>query len=136
MNNFTKNQIENMPAGREMDKIIAEEIMGLKLWYGDPTGFNIPENIDYWRTDTRDSDDELCFRCPFYSTDISATWKVVEQINKKLSVRLVSYYQSDCLANMWDVRDFDKSFMARGDTCPLALCRAALLATLINLDKH
>jgi hypothetical protein len=117
---MTREEILNIPAGREMDKLIAERITKLK---GIKWSSYCPIDWIYhhagglgWSV------------IPFYSTNISAAWQVVEKLNEKWSVRVISYYQSDCLANIWDVKNFDKSYMARADTVPLALCRAALLA--------
>lgn len=126
MDVLTHSEILNMPAGREMDKLIAEEIMGLELWYGDPTGFDIPENIDYWRTDTRDSDDELCFRCPYYSTKIYSALEITHKFDyieiKRLGSRCSVYLENGS----------DISGLEQCDDMALAICRAALMT--LNIE--
>jgi hypothetical protein len=122
----------NMLAGKDLDILIAEKVMGLcahdwQLIPSDDDGVHRvckKCHLEFWG-----------LRPPLYgvhygsySTDISAAWEVVEKMNEKWSVRAVSYYQSDCVANIWDVTNFDKEYHARADTVPLAICRAALLA--------
>ncbi len=48
----------------------------IELWYGDPTGFEYEGNMDWWRSDQKDADDEYFLICPRYSTDIAAAWEV------------------------------------------------------------
>jgi len=119
MNILTREEIKNMPAGREMDVLVGKNVMHLDLWYGDPTGFDIPENVDYWRTDTRDSDDELCLRCPYYSTNIARAWEVVERFTDVEIEKAGLNY--GCLIGVE---------LVIAITVPLAICRAALLVTL------
>jgi len=119
MNILTREEIIHMPAGREMDILVGKNIMHLDLWYGDPTGFDIPENIDYWRTDIRDSDDELCLRCPHYSKNIARAWEVVEKFTDVEIEKAGLNY--GCLIGVE---------MVIAVAAPLAICRAALLVTL------
>ncbi len=140
---MTRDEILNMPAGREMDTLMAEKVMGLKLWHGDPAGFDFAENIDYWRADVRNSDDELCLRCPRYSTDIVAAWLVVEKfgfsiikVDEGWMVGIFDGYCDDsnnggCVdgyvgGDAWST--YRKIGLA--PAAPLAICRASLIAVL------
>jgi hypothetical protein len=137
MDILTEEYVKNMPASREMDKLIAERIMGLELWYGDPTGFDIPENIDYWRTDTKDWNDELYLRCPFYSDDIARAWEVLEKFYNNYSI-ILNYDDPLTIESMkWYCELYAKGkpfvdYEVYSPTAPLAICRVALLVTLIT----
>ena len=65
-----------MQAGRELDALVAEKVMGLNIRY--PTDGNVPREPFYWAKD--DDGYEEPFACPHYSTDISAAWEVVEKL--------------------------------------------------------
>lgn len=129
---MTRDEILNMPAGREMDVLIAEDIMGLKLWYGDPTGFNITENITYWQTEYVDNDGEYCVTCPRYSTNISAAWEVMERlkiITKVAGTNTIRIYPTLGIGvNIMGLNEPEEWIVA--DTASLAICRAALLTVL------
>lgn len=96
-------EIRNMPAGREMDELIARRVMGIKP----------PPSSDVWLV------------LP-YSTDIAAAWEVVEKMGDKFDdlergtggFYMVTVYPGN--PNM--------PIVVRGETAPLAICRAALLA--------
>lgn len=129
--------IYNMAAGEELDILIAKEIFGQTdfehleaTWFEYATS-NGNDGYDGWecpRCHTSEGSGKKCVT--HYSGNISAAWEVVEKINEKWSMRVISYYQSDCVANIWNVRGFDKEYHARADTVPLAICRAALLSVL------
>jgi hypothetical protein len=63
---LTKDEILNMPAGREMDALIAEKVMKLKM----------EGSHHYWMNGAG-----AVASIPRYSTDIAAAWDVVEKIN-------------------------------------------------------
>lgn len=130
-----KDYIENMPAGNEIDKLIGEKVMGLCA--------------HEWKFVPHDDDDgvyRICQKCHLefwglrpptygchygsYSTDIAAAWEVVE----KLRMFVLPFGKTDwCSTN---TRNFRGAFENIGvaDTAPLAICRAALLATLKDLE--
>jgi ABA sandwich protein len=109
--------IENMQAGREMDLLIIKAVFGLEtqecMVGGHPRGCT--GNVSY----------------PKYSTDIAAAWLVVEKMRDFTPVGDVHIERWD---NRWAVSTcFDSSSggwdgFTYGDTAPLAICRAALLA--------
>lgn len=105
---MTRDEILNMPAGREMDSLVAKYIMKV-------------------------SDAREVF---FFSTDIYVAWEVVKKIMSEYWFSINT--PCDSRSGMWEV-DFmslrDKSpfnYISYGDTAPLAICRAALLAVMEN----
>jgi len=108
-----------MKAGRELDALVAEKVMGmLKYIQGDITIF---ENEEYlWRD----------WEVPYFSDDIAAAWQVVEKMREKYVINI----EIDC-ENTWvelwrDSTDEPYKQVADeyGDTAPLAICLAALRA--------
>ena len=108
---MTKDEILDIPAGREMDALIAKECdlysNSTMLRFGD---LYIPEVQKY---------------CRPFSTDMSAAWKVVEKMidgeNPNNCDLRTSVHGWRC--------DFHKG-QANAETAPLAICRAALMAKL------
>jgi hypothetical protein len=102
---MTREDILAMPAGRELDALVAEKVMGYKYT----------------------SDFDRLFKP---STDISAAWEVVEKFNtyrmQKLrdnDHRLVDGKVHQCFLGK-------NGNCAYGHTAPEAICKAALLAVL------
>lgn len=120
--------VDEMEAGRELDALIAQHVMGCKVLGSAMTGFFCgcsPETH-------RDKDSFL----PRFSADIAAAWEIVEKI-KATSSR---GYVLDFIRGEWTV-----GLRACGDAgepelygpdagcaeeAPLAICRAALKAAL------
>jgi hypothetical protein len=132
--------IEQMPAGREMDALIATQVLG---WAQRRNGRPIPsfEDID-WCYDfvpaqfqgNREHRQPL----PHFSTDIAAAWEVVRALNKKgFEVRLnelIPYRGrednlSRCLVTYDEDEEDTLEWKAMADEAPEAICRAALLAS-------
>lgn len=114
-----KSEIENMPASRELDVLIAEKVLGLNLdWEfaefqdGDPA---IPT--------LRDKYDEIGI-VPFYSTDISAAWDVVEKLRLTIEPTGINKWYSHRGIG-------SKGFSA--ESAPLAICRAAIFYASVAL---
>jgi len=133
--------IENMPAGRELDAIITERVMGW-IWcvwvytyttppypYGQRFRFlGEPDRYANW-LEKWDGKEEMPnysqseeYEWPEYSTDIAAAWQVVEKFPG-----VTIQHNPD--TNRWHVylRKVEGGY-ADADTAPLAICRAALLA--------
>lgn len=124
---------DEMPAGREMDALIAEKVMGwttyeeyvhgplmhgggmMTLYRGDGAQFKKDNTTHTWSVD--------CF-CP--STDIAAAWEVVEKLADEVYVEYGHRPSIQSHGNVgWLVRfRFHRGTWA--DTVPLAICRAAL----------
>lgn len=133
--NITREEILAMPAGAEMDAMIAEEVMGWHLVVEEDTNWK-----RYWHDDenhyqhmaAKDGDnygDGEDFHLIFWhpSQSILWAWDVVERLDSSFS-----------LARAWLLEDANwkgYSFWvggvsAFGETAPLAICRAALLAVI------
>lgn len=103
---MTREEVLAMPAGREMDELVAELAMGLE------TPFCMDD-------------------VPHYSTEIEAAWAVVE---KMADAGRVVILKADGLRDgtfnpRWTVL-IDSQPRTDADAAPLAVCRAALLARL------
>ena len=117
---MSRDEILNLPAGSEIDALIEEKIFDRTLC-GNNLGSYIKKPNGY-------EDLRLIKK---YSTDISAAWKVVEEVagpESLLSATIVGQYaggQWRCLfSNAFD------AFDVTADTAPLAICRAALLTVM------
>jgi hypothetical protein len=103
-----------MPAGRELDVLVAEKVMG---WEVRGRYFMTPEGI---RTH-----EETSYTGFSPSISISAAWEVVEKF----------YYSDIRKVNgvkwaAWVGRGNGQSHNATADTAPEAMCKAALLTVL------
>ena len=131
---MTDDEIRNMPAGREMDALIAEKVFGI-IW--DETrcricGWPIAESIEKGCTkedcSMRPRPKRRADEHSNFSTDIAAAWLVVEKITappktieeaRRAANTTFGYWFND--ANLW-------ACSAR--EAAEAICRAALLAVL------
>ncbi len=101
------NILVELKAGRELDALVAEKVMGDLP----PRGYSIPD----------------------YSTSISAAWEVVEKLiaDSHIVALGVSW---DAAKDHWKflMRDFGEivntEYWPSAPTAPLAICRAALKA--------
>lgn len=117
---------DEMVAGRELDALVAERVMGRSV-YGGPVPQDDVQLID---------EGSWCFvegygmqptteTCPRYSSNIADAWQVVgrfdsyhldwNELDKLHECRLLHY-------------KLDAFGYARTETAPLAICRAALMA--------
>jgi hypothetical protein len=107
--NMIKDEILKISASRETDFLIAEIVM----------------NIDFGnhsKSIMRRSDTMI----PHYSTDISAAWEIVEQIQKwDFIVGCDTDYKDE--QHYCELITDDSNYTAWAITAPLAICRAALL---------
>lgn len=115
-----------LTAGRELDALIAEKVMGWKLDYefadsiGAPTVPALRDQYDEWGM------------LPEFSTDISAAWQVVKRLadsgfNVTISRVLDWRDKYECYLVKENWRD-DERICKGADTAPLAICLAALKA--------
>ena len=100
---MTRDEILNMPAGRELDRLVMEWV----------TEFTVDDN----------------FHIPAYSTDIAAAWDVKGKIGFPISL-VESMLGGDFSCELLIDADAGKTVEAIADTAPLAVCRAALLAVM------
>lgn len=114
--NLTREQIENMPAGKEMDALVAELVMGGFVKY--PEEWSKEKENWYWLHPkagvlvgrpyllpqiTKEAMGMYSHQYEAWkpSEDISAAWEVVEKINKMIYQKKLSYDYNyltlDCL---------------------------------------
>ncbi len=120
-----------MDAGRDLDALIAEKIMGFRAgplgWEDGPHMQQTIYSYSNWSP----------------SRDIAAAWLVVEHIRAKTHLVAFSLYSPTEESDKW-YAGFEKKYHGRnmenvydlefGDSAPLAICLAAL-AALKAMDK-
>lgn len=98
-----------MNAGRELDALVAEKVMGLQIK-------RFPDGT--WLMHNGQSGTELFH----YSTDIAAAWEVWKRISPSILYKLGTGYEV-----YQSARDYEDGIhLAHADTAPLAICLAAL----------
>ena len=122
---LTPEQIDAMPAGREMDSLVAEQVMSIKIGWS-------YSMID-WKTKPRPQVPFIAgtgTEIPYYSTDIAAAWKLVVG-NFTLDYpkfygkwRCCFYLKSESSGSRFN-------FIGIADTAQLAICRAALKKVIL-----
>jgi hypothetical protein len=133
---LTREEIENMPAGEQMDIAIAEHVLG-HVWvhnkrYGcllssDHAMAAIAEGLV--KAGKHPEHEASCCISPLdrYSNVVEAAWLVTDfLLAKGWHYTVASSYVTGTLAQLKGV-GVDKLYQARADTAPLAICRAALL---------
>ena len=107
---LTPEQIDAMPAGREMDALVAKQVMDWPCFVSED-GNAILEH----------SDDP----CPKFSTDIAAAWAVADMLH----FSIISQHPIGWLV---DTRSNTRLPFVEvyANTAPLAICRAALKAVI------
>ena len=144
--------INKLEAGREMDALVAERVMGLVIYdrawpcgYDPECGYYEPSlsksEPASWHDEfgpviadeIQPDGDEFKFvkPVPFYSTKIEHAWEVVIQLERKGWWWDASNVQpnSDEIVYEWTFRPDSRAFYACEFTLPLAICKAALKAT-------
>jgi hypothetical protein len=122
--------VDDMPAGREMDTLMAEKVVGWTVIT--IIGFNDEDSL--WLS--RDgqhlflSDFGMPLLLPRYSTDIAAVWEVVEKIDNGRRDRYPTIWH-DKSSDLW-VCEFGTIQGRWSETIPLAICTAALKAVGIT----
>ena len=105
-----------MQAGRELDALVAEKVMGWTAIKGDLGSM---------------PDGRIYVEVPYYSTAIAAAWGVVEKCKYEVWIR--------CLHGSCEVRVVDcghEITRVDADTAPLAICLAALKAVGYELPQE
>ena len=132
---MNEEQIRQMEAGRELDAMVGAKVFEIDKWCPDGEGeFDLICTCECGPPRTWHARQPL----PHFSTDIAAAWEVVERLyDEHWIVGIGSLAENPrgwrCeLCNMWP-DDFERAptdIEANGDTAPLAICRAALLAVM------
>lgn len=123
-----REEILNMPAGREMDALIAEKVMGWKLVQNQGEGGGL-----YWVGHGGVFGDMHKNQTPEFSEDILDAWRVIEKMHENkyqytLRGHFMGVEQHIATFDHQDWADANPLYSAHGATAPLAICRAALLA--------
>jgi hypothetical protein len=112
-------------AGREMDALIAEKVMGwtdIHWNYGPPIG----KPDDDWNRDFINKKHEACV--PNYSSEMNAAMEVVDclkgEIDGMFKLLYFRHWSFDITPNIAD----HEGWSAEADTAPHAICLAALKA--------
>jgi hypothetical protein len=121
---------DHLPAGRDLDELIAEKVMG---WIPGPCTGHTIELPGGWGCDECTAEGQWGFQGHHtklprqYSTDIAAAWEVVEKLQKEWIV-IINGYQ-----DKWDVEvnmsgKYVSEVYESALTAPHAICLAALEA--------
>lgn len=127
-----------MEAGRELDALIAEKVMGWERgenWLIPPVGTPMRDNNWAAEWDEKGRPHWL----PRYSQDIEAAWQVVEKLRKDweyLFINAGNGWGVECRTEHVDISPSndityqwtESTGNIHGDTAPLAICLAALKA--------
>ena len=116
--------IDELKPGRELDALIAEKVMGIKLEKS-----QIFDGPGYYCASTY-------IIIPTYSTDITFAWEVVEKMKKMLGCRFFIY---DChedgtieasffASRVGGITEVPDGMLATAKSIPHAICLAALRA--------
>ena len=128
-------KIEKMQAGRELDALIAEKVMG---WEWRKTSLNdeqkvlvmgnynpLDDSTDFWWGD------DVMKLVPYYSRDIAAAWQVVEKMREEgldIDITVRPKIEYGCRVAPRGECNTDNVVFLASTTAPLAICRAALKA--------
>ena len=133
---MNRDEILNMPHGREIDVMIATKFLGLE-WIDYPWWDGTTKKLLWWHSwgtpsgdDFQQIDDEhiIPWDLPGYSIDIYAAWEITKHFE----------YNWNIVRNVSGDGNYRMIYAAPGmpmagvtaEIAPLAICRAALLATL------
>ncbi len=139
---MTRDEILDMPAGRDMDALIALKFFGWH-WENVQNGLLLPSSdhpamVNNWAAewDKKGYPNWL----PEYSKSISLAWEVVNKICIPAPedcwtgpIMQINHEHNTCEVIFSQLDSIDcamESVEATAETAPLAICRAALLATL------
>ena len=141
MTTLSLDAILSLPAGRELDALVAEKVMGLSVEdYRYPMGWKrgkahswAEEDVVLWGNilcilnpdGTRKLlDDGFHVVVPYYSTSIAAAWELVIKLDKYVFAVSRSY------RGWYGDFSLEETHIGLADTAPLAICRAALKAVM------
>lgn len=142
---LSRDEILTMEAGAGLDLLIAKHIFDWSDFNHDTlTGWWYGSSPDMRANPQEPSGVVLKDRMPAFSTDIAAAWQVIEAVILNSNFDTFSIRSHDLLRRwgagfwfyIWSTelreKEGDDVFIreANGNTAPLAICRAALLATL------
>ena len=129
---YTENQIASLPAAREIDCLIAENIMGYTKVHAEKH-YTCMCNGGWLKEDLYGTIGLLRELIPYYSTDVSAAWQIVEHFQGEPYEYFMELSKTPSIPYKngtahWHIELGAKHSFA--DTAPLAICRVALLVEL------
>jgi hypothetical protein len=110
-----------MNAGRELDALVAEKVMGWTDIHPCPEDDMREYGEDLWGRQPGSAHNQQ--NVPYYSTDIAAAWRIFEKMHGHVERRGHPVPGEEWLAQMWFG---GQGANAYASTAPLALCLAAL----------
>lgn len=126
--------IDTMPAGRELDALVAERVMG---WTREECIID-GQSLGLWfRKPGTTGERGLFSRCPHYSTDIKDAWQTMERLSLNWANVELEIHPKEPLANRYLCYVSDNQsvgFLAVSHTPELAMCHAALKAMEATSD--
>jgi hypothetical protein len=107
-----------MKAGRELDALVAEKVMGYKIGWFTDYGFKkeFERKVIALKGDRYDN-------IPRYSTNISDAWQVVEKMKEKERVVEIKTFDFGYTV---EINNFYPTIKQQAETAPLAICLSAL----------
>jgi hypothetical protein len=124
---MTRDDILNMPAGREMDALILEHVFGAKWYHYNHRNFLLmPSDAEGWEG----SLGKMEYESPDYiggfnwSKDIAKAWQVMEKINA------IPYDEDGYQVHMRFAHELKGFEYLSAIDAALRICRAALLAVI------
>lgn len=138
--NLTREQILNMPAGREMDTLVAKKVFGWDVHSEILGGLEVYYTVHH--EPLKDCPEELravtgqiiIKRVPDFSTDIAAAWEVVEKLgNMGYTINIQWKGKGRVYENTAEVSITSNIYtVGHGiGTAPIAICKAALMVNLL-----
>jgi hypothetical protein len=130
----------NIPAGIELDALVAENIMGIEILHNPKSAISngcrvsagtwavIEKNYHEWGDDVE--------RPHKYSSDVLAMWEVIEKLSQINNGDIsINFYQRKSFAPRWRcdlTLGSHAPLQGWAESAPLALCRIALMA-IVNI---
>lgn len=113
-----------MDAGRKLDALVAEKVMGLKVIYT-----TLDVNPPFTSHNAKN-----------YSTDISAAWEIVENLRKEFPEVEITHYKNNVGVTFLggpinDERGEHWIFTGKGKSVPEAICLAALHILGVKIEN-
>ena len=121
---MTRDEILNMPAGRDIDALIAEKVMG---WARDNSDEG--DYFDFWSTDPKDTENTKVQLLTYkFSEVITLAWGLVEKLGLVVGIDANPEVPDSpwCASIDWE-NHRQSTFTAWAPSAPLAICRVVLL---------
>jgi len=136
---LTQEQVQKLSAGRDLDLLIAEKVLGWRWWYIPLARVRVlypPDEQLAWMTTPADGTEPIGAATRFlwppkYSTDVALAFSVVEAMSSYGCGLVLEDWRNESELYPWaayfGLPDGGTSAQGVADTAPLAICRAALL---------